>query len=385
MRQPTPRNPSLPARLREPGSPDLRTIRGVPMSGSPHGDSLATMAPSSRKLAGRVWAAIRSPWRRRWARERVARLQSQRSRPSGEDTAVASMSELFGTEASGYTGPAMLVVIYGDELGRQHVLAERETTIGSAPASDLRISRETVSPRHAVITSGDDGWRIEDAGSSGGTWVNDRKVEGPTPLADGDLVRLGRVILKLLTGGNREGSYHEEMYRRATTDEVTGASTKQHVADTLDRELSRARRHQRRLSLVILGIDHLERCNDTFGHRAGDHVLRRVTELVRGQVRKLDVIGRWHDDELAIVLPDLELQGAAELAEAVRAAIEQHRFEHEAQRIEVTVSLGVAEHEARHADGNALIDVAEARLHRAKQLGRNRVVSSDVDGPIGTS
>jgi len=350
------------------------------------------MASSSRKLANRLWAAIRSPWRRRWARERVARLRAQPSRPSGEDTAVASMSELFGPVGPGYKGPAVLIVIYGDELGRKHVLGH-ETTIGSAPASDVRISRESVSPRHAVITSDDDGRRIEDAGSEAGTWVNDQKVDGPTPLADGDLIRLGRVIFKLLTGENREGSYHEEMYRRAALDEITTASTKQRFVETLELELSRARRHERPLSLVMLGIDHMRRCNDTFGVHAGDHVLRRTTELVREQMRKADVVGRYRDDELALLLPDLDLREAAELAEGIREAVEQHRFEHEGQALEITVSLGVAGLEPGIADGDALVDVADARLRRAKQLGRNRVVAGsdgeaeavEGDGPTGPS
>jgi two-component system cell cycle response regulator len=340
------------------------------------------MVPSSRKLAGRLWAAIR-PWRRR-VRGRVSGAQPHPPRPSNEDTAVASMSEVFGPAAPGSTGPIILV-IYGDELGRKHVLDAPETTIGSAPTADIRVTHESVSPRHAVITSDDHGQRIADAGSSDGTWVNDRKLDGPTTLRDGDLVKLGCVVFKFLTGENRELSYHEEMFRRATTDEVTGALEKHVLAETLGRELSRARRHERRLSLVILGIDHLERCNDTFGHHAGDQVLRHTTELVREHARKVDVIGRWHDDELAIVLPDLDLRGATALAEAICRAVERHRFEHEGAQLEVTVSLGVAELEPELAGVDALVDVAEARLHRAKQLGRNRVVASDDDGPSGPS
>jgi diguanylate cyclase (GGDEF)-like protein len=285
------------------------------------------------------------------------------------------MSELFGSSGPSYRGPAVLVVIHGEELGRRHVLDAPETTIGSAPTSDIRVSHETVSPSHAVIVSDDQGRRIEDAGSGNGTWVNDRKLDGPTPLADGDIVKVGRVILKFLTGENREGSYHEEMYRRSTRDDLTTAFTKQHLVDTLERELSRARRHGRRLSLVMLGIDGLKRCNDTYGHRAGDQVLRRTTELVREHARKLDVVGRWHGDELVIVLPDLELKGAVELAEAIREGIERHRFEYEGREIDVTVSVGVAELEAGVADADALIDVVAGRLRRAKQLGRNRVVA----------
>jgi two-component system cell cycle response regulator len=303
------------------------------------------------------------------------------------------MSELFGSSGPSYRGPAVLVVIHGEELGRRHVLDAPATTIGSASTSDIRVSHESVSPSHAVITSDDQGRRIEDAGSSGGTWVNDRKLDGPTSLADGDIVKVGRVILKFLTGENREGSYHEEMYRRSTRDDLTTAFTKQHLVETLERELSRARRHTRRLSLVMLGIDDLERCNATFGHRAGDHVLRRTTELVREHTRKLDVVGRWHGDELVIVLPDLGLQGAGELAEAVRVGVERHRFEYEGREIDVTVSVGVAELGAEVADADALIDVAAGRLRRAKQLGRNRVVSSDDDeavtaaddGPTGST
>jgi diguanylate cyclase (GGDEF)-like protein len=235
-----------------------------------------------------------------------------------------------------------------------------------------------VSRTHATITADDTGVKIRDNESTNGTYVNDHKIH-EAYLKDGDLIKVGRSIFKFLTGDNIESSYHEEIYRLSTVDGLTQIFNKRYFTDTLERELSRARRYDRPLALMMFDIDHFKRCNDTFGHRAGDHVLRQVAELVRDRSRKVDVVARYGGEEFAVILPEIDLHGAAKFAETIREMVEQTRFVFEGRHIPLTVSVGVAELEPHIANADDLIQTADGRLYRAKQSGRNRVVYADSD------
>jgi diguanylate cyclase (GGDEF)-like protein len=276
---------------------------------------------------------------------------------------------------------ACVVVIDGADLGSKHVIEKRKTTIGSASTNDIHVKQEPASKTFVVLTLGPRGVDLKNAGSGIGIWVDDEPVDGVIRLRDGNLIRVGRTIFKYLTNErSQEDGYHEAMYRLLTTDELTQVFNRSYVTDALEREIPWARRTQQPLSLVMLDVDHLKRCNDTFGQRAGDHVLREVTRLVRERSREGDVVGRYRDDELAILLPGLDVQGAIGFAEATREAIERHRIEHEGRHVAITVSAGVVELELHIATGDALVDVADERLRRAKESGRNRVVSSNDGG-----
>jgi diguanylate cyclase (GGDEF)-like protein len=220
------------------------------------------------------------------------------------------------------------------------------------------------------------GVKIRDNVSTNGTYVNDHKIH-EVYLKDGDLIKVGRSIFKFLTGDNIESSYHEEIYRLSTVDGLTQIFNKRYFVETLERELSRARRYDRPLALMMFDIDHFKRCNDTYGHRAGDHVLRHMADLVRQRSRKVDVIARYGGEEFAVVLPEIDLAGAAQFGEGLRRMIEEEEFVFEGRRIPLAISVGVADLEPGVANADDLIKKADARLYRAKQGGRNRVVASD--------
>ena len=102
-------------------------------------------------------------------------------------------------------------------------------------------------------------------------------------LRDGDLIKIGRTIFKFLTGGNIENAYHEEIYRLTTVDGLTQIFNKRYFLDTLEREIARAHRYRRPLSLVMFDIDHFKKVNDSFGHLAGDYVLKHLAQTVRDE------------------------------------------------------------------------------------------------------
>ena len=116
---------------------------------------------------------------------------------------------------------------------------------------------------------------LRDLGSTNGTYVNDELVDEYV-LRDGDLIKIGRTIFKFLAGGNIENAYHEEIYRLTTIDGLTQIFNKRYFVETLEREIGRAQRYRRALSLVMFDIDHFKKINDSYGHLAGDYVLKQL-------------------------------------------------------------------------------------------------------------
>ena len=268
---------------------------------------------------------------------------------------------------------AALVVIYGLDLGRKFDLTREETLIGRSSKADIQIDQEAVSRNHARITNTTKGVRIEDLGSTNGTFVNDDVAAGGRSLQNGDLVKIGRTIFKYIAGGNIEAAYHDEIYRLTTMDGLTQIYNRRYFDEQLDREISRSRRYERTLSLVMLDLDHFKEVNDTFGHLAGDSVLKQLASTVRTRIRREDVFARYGGEEFALLLPEITLGGARQLAEKVRKLVERQRFEFDKQVIPVTLSVGVATLEPQHREATELVRAADERLFEAKTQGRNRV------------
>src|SRR5262249_27653906 len=119
------------------------------------------------------------------------------------------------------TSEAVLVVLYGPNLGRRYTLYSGETVLGRSTDATIALDADSVSRRHARIVCADGTATFEDLGSTNGSYVNDRKTERCT-LRDGDIIHLGVAILKFLAGSNLEAAYHEEIYRLTILDGLTG-------------------------------------------------------------------------------------------------------------------------------------------------------------------
>jgi two-component system cell cycle response regulator len=165
----------------------------------------------------------------------------------------------------------------------------------------------------------------------------------------------------------------------AQTDGLTQLCNRRQTSATLDSEVARSNRYGMPLSFVICDIDHFKLINDRFGHNTGDEVIRQVAGVLSSGIRSIDLAGRWGGEEFVLLLPSTTLDGAAVVAERLRAAVEAlGPFERGPDK--VTVSVGVAEHERRRS-AIELIERADKSLYRAKQQGRNRVELSNT--PIG--
>jgi diguanylate cyclase (GGDEF)-like protein len=205
--------------------------------------------------------------------------------------------------------------------------------------------------------------------------VNEEQIAREQLLVNGDRIKIGPSILKFLSGADAEAKYHEEIYRMTIVDGLTQIHNKRALFEALEKELMRARRYERDLSLLMFDIDFFKRINDQYGHLAGDHVLRELARIVQERIRREEVFARYGGEEFVILLPETPLPGAAALAESLRARVANHGFVFQGERIPVTVSIGTAllgENDKVAAD---LIQRADEKLYEAKRGGRNRVCS----------
>jgi diguanylate cyclase (GGDEF)-like protein len=192
-------------------------------------------------------------------------------------------------------------------------------------------------------------------------------------MRDGDLIKIGRTIFKFLTGGNIENAYHEEIYRLTTIDGLTQIFNKRYFLETLEREIARSHRYRREMSLVMFDIDHFKKVNDSFGHLAGDYVLKHLAQTVKTRIRREDCFARYGGEEFAIVLPEIDGLNAKPFAEKIRQLVEATDFKFENTTMPVTISMGVATLDVESTDAQALIKRADDRLYEAKSSGRNCV------------
>ena len=166
---------------------------------------------------------------------------------------------------------------------------------------------------------------------------------------------------------------YEQMRQMAITDTVTELHTRRHFTSLGVSEVERAQRYDRRLSVLMVDIDHFKRVNDTYGHNAGDQVLLAVAKICREALRATDIVGRWGGEEFAIVLPEADRDGASLIAERIRRMVAEMEIPSGPQRIRVTVSIGVATLSKQRSALEVLIDCADRALYMAKQGGRNQV------------
>ncbi len=271
-----------------------------------------------------------------------------------------------------------LVVIYTAEpglLGKRFVLEKSPTRLGRGADSQIVLEGDSVSRRHAHLERRTGAWYVVDDGSTNGTYVNEEQIAREQLLVNGDRIKVGPSILKFLSGADAEAKYHEEIYRMTIVDGLTQIHNKRALFEALEKELMRARRYERDLSLLMFDIDFFKRINDQYGHLAGDHVLRELARLVQERIRREEVFARYGGEEFVILLPETPLPGAAALAESLRARVANHPFVFQGERIPVTVSIGTALMGENDKVASDLIQRADEKLYEAKRGGRNRVCS----------
>jgi diguanylate cyclase (GGDEF)-like protein len=175
----------------------------------------------------------------------------------------------------------------------------------------------------------------------------------------------------------------EALREQATHDKLTGLYNRHYLHARFEQEIVRARRHKSSAAIILLDIDHFKRINDTFGHAAGDHVLRELGVLLLGAGRKSDIPCRFGGEEFLLLMPDATCAVAKKRAHAILAAVRSLRLDWEGRALGViTVSAGISVFPAHGENPEALTRAADLALYRAKELGRDRVVEATLGSPV---
>jgi diguanylate cyclase (GGDEF)-like protein len=167
----------------------------------------------------------------------------------------------------------------------------------------------------------------------------------------------------------------ETLRLQSIRDSLTGLFNRRYMEESLARELRRAARNQRSLGAIMLDLDHFKRFNDTFGHEAGDTLLRELGEFLRTRTRREDIACRYGGEEFAVILPEASIEATQHRAERLRAEFKHLNVQHRGQSLgTVTLSLGVAVFPEHGTTFEEILRVADRALYRAKEKGRDRVV-----------
>lgn len=295
-----------------------------------------------------------------------------------EEKTIAASSETFlGKMQAADAAPPTLVVLIGPPgyQGKQWALGQAETIIGRSIDCPMFIDDKSLSRSHArfVVSGGD--VSVIDMGSTNKTKVNGDVLTplAPVRLKNNDQIQAGNVVLKFLERGSIEVISSQQLQERVAKDALTGAYTKAELLNRGPELMKRSETLGEPLCLVMFDIDHFKKINDTYGHPAGDHVLREIGQIV-GQklVRANDYFARFGGEEFVILLSGSPTKAAMDVAERVRNSVQSHLFVFDNKTIPVTVSLGVAERQPTDKSWETILARADEALYKSKNAGRNR-------------
>ena len=189
-------------------------------------------------------------------------------------------------------------------------------------------------------------------------------------------LRQGREELAAINETLRQKNF--ELHEISIRDSLTGLYNRKHLMETLEKEVNRSQRHSHSFAFLVIDIDHFKKYNDTYGHLAGDEVLRRLASVFTESIRSSDYAARYGGEEFIIILPETGTEQGVEAAERIRNKVAEEKFGAEGESIKVTISVGVASYPENGEDAESVIRTADAALYEAKELGRNRVALARV-------
>lgn len=321
--------------------------------------------------------------------KRIFTVLFQLTKKVNEGGALADLLKMVAEAATELIGADSCSIMLLDESGRELL---SKAAHGLTPEEEEKITFE--------VGRGIAGWVVEhgspalvaDVGSDERFQVREEQRIAIRSLLCVPLQTKEGIIGVISATSARQGAFqgeHEELlnylgasivkdienarlYCLSITDSLTRAYNRQYLFQHLPQEIERVRRYKSPLSIILADIDHFKRFNDTYGHLAGDFVLREVVRLAQHQIREIDRLVRYGGEELLFILPSTPLAGALITAERIRQAIAASRFPWSDKQLNVTVSMGVAEFQLDSTD-EAFLHQADQALYFAKSQGRNCV------------
>ncbi len=286
-----------------------------------------------------------------------------------DQTIVTKMPELSKKEKHAY-----VIFLSGPLMGKIHLLEEGKVVLGRGVDVNLTINDLGISRHHAAIEYKKGKAILQDLGSTNGTYVNGQKMD-KIELKDGDKIQISSsTILKYAYQDNIENVFHNELYKMAVVDALTGSYNKRYFEERIREEFSYCLRNNVPLSLMMFDIDHFKTINDTHGHPAGDFVLSHISTLAKSIIRSEDILARYGGEEFMVVLKATDAAGAIILSERLRRLVDESEFEFEGKKIHVTISLGVCTLNGQNfGSWENMLKLVDTLLYKSKNSGRNRV------------
>ncbi len=301
-------------------------------------------------------------------------------------TYLCDLVKPAGQSAGGGAGgsqqlPMYLVVLGGGIPGAMIRLSPGGTRLGRAADNTVQLPDPSISRYHAFLGADEEGIvRLNDMGSTNGTFLNGRRLPENTPVrvSDGDRLQFGAsVIVKFIRPDSCEEQFQREMFERTVRDPLTGLYNRAYFLAQFGPLADRSGLKGLAMAVLMLDIDHFKRINDAHGHDVGDQVLREVAAVLRQATRSDDLVARYGGEEFVVALPVAAPDQATERAERVRAALVDRRILADGVPLRVTASLGLAYTPAgRPRSVASLISTADQGLYQAKNSGRDRIVFS---------
>ena len=289
------------------------------------------------------------------------------------------------TRAGGRLLPIIQVSSGSDQGKILSLLQTPRMTFGRAKDSTLVLFDPSCSRNHAEIyLAPDEAAYIKDLGSTNGSKVNGEKVVEPRQLQDSDRIQLGdNTILRFSLIPEDDARVQMDVYHRATRDALTGAYNRRQFDEFMTRELALLKRNAAQgMGLIIFDVDHFKKINDSFGHLAGDEILRDIGRRVPTCLRAEDIFARIGGEEFTVITRADSMEGVRVVAERIRECMEKTPGSFEGRGIIFTVSVGYTFVPGKTGIAADLLSAtADACLYEAKHGGRNRTIGKT---PTGT-
>jgi len=271
-------------------------------------------------------------------------------------------------------------IISGNGQGKIFSLQSRNT-FGRDVSADIVITDKLVSRIHLTISCEEGYFIAEDNGSTNGTYIENfrdeslQKASSPTKILPGTIIRIGSTKLTFSYKSQSDIDKESELFKSALTDSLTSIPNRTWFAKRANEELEFMRKSKLPISLAMIDIDFFKKVNDTYGHQAGDYILKTFAEILSAEKRPRDILGRYGGEEFILLLLNATNKDATKVCERIRKKIETSVFTFNKQTIIITISIGLSSNTILNSYTlEEMIKIADKYLYAAKKSGRNQVV-----------
>lgn len=274
--------------------------------------------------------------------------------------------------------PPSLVLLVGpaSSVGRQWPIEDTDRIIGRAPTAHIFVDDRSVSKFHSKLVMAGGDVSVIDLESTNKTVVNGKQIQPLVPhkLTNNDQIKVGNIIFKFLERGSIETVASAQTFDRALTDGLTGIANRAALQSKAPELFKRSELLGLTCTVMIFDIDKFKNINDTYGHPAGDYVIKEIAAVIRDRlIRGNDFFARAGGEEFMLMLLGSPPKQAEEIGERIRATIEGHNFHFEGKDIKVTISIGIAFKTEGEPNWEGVYERADKALYHSKNTGRNRV------------